>query len=89
MIRSHAVSSSDPIQEGGSAIALCGKPINKTHWLAFTELIPYMQEAEVRIDWTDITCKTCKYAVWPERGHIYAAIEAEEYELLKAKGKVA
>lgn len=88
MIRSHAVTSETPIQEGGSVIAMCGKPIHKTHWLAFSEHFgAFVGDCEVRIQWSDITCRDCRFAVWPN-GHVYAAIEAEEYESLKAKGKV-
>lgn len=91
MIRSHAVTSPDPIQEGGSAVALCGKSIHRTHWLAFSELFQGDPESQlaVRIKWSDITCKDCRYSVWLGNGWVYAAIEAEEYEQLKAKGRIA
>lgn len=87
MIRSHAVHSKEAIQEGGSVLALCGKPITKSHWLAFSENLGFMAQ-EVRIHWQDITCKDCRDEIFPS-GYIYVGIEAEEYELLKSKGKVA
>lgn len=87
MIRSHAVSSKDAILEGGSAVALCGQPITNTHWLAFSENTPQVGDVEVSIRWSEITCKACRFAIFPS-GYMYAAIEGEEYEQLKAQGRM-
>jgi hypothetical protein len=84
MIRSHALLCDEPIQEGGSAIAACGKPIHKTHFMAFHEENPSASAHEILF--VEVSCRKCKMAIWEKRC-LYIAMEDSEYrDLMSERG---
>ncbi len=74
MIRSHAVLVNEPIQEGGSAVAACGKPIVKTKLLECFENVGEKTESIPK----QITCTKCLLILWETR-YVFAAIESDDY----------
>lgn len=74
IFRIHVVNSPEPIQPGGSLIALCGKPIVKSYLTGMID--------------TEALCPKCKLALWEGR-YITPVCEADELpELMRDDASV-
>lgn len=74
MTWTHIVLSAEALRPGESAITVCGKEIRNVHFTGFID--------------QDVTCPDCRIAVWNGR-IVTPVMEAEEFEQLKAKGRIS